>query len=348
MKKTSKYLYLLLIITGNLVLISCGDTPKKTLSDTTENNPVVEQPYKVEDKEPFWRKIRREGTANGNRFFTDKNGNRLFDGAVFYNAHDFRNGYCVVSVKGEDGKEKRGIIDENGKFVLECTNDYYIRDFENGFFEIANPKIGYLNVQGIEVIPMEYTSTKGFKNNMVKLQKQYKKWGILNEKGEEIVPFIYDAMGAWKQGLSAVKKGGKWGFIDHNGNEVISCHYDMVYGFEHGISLVRNGKKMGFINTKDEVVADFVFTDYKEVVDVRKDEISETGYSESNRRLVMEEGYILLKKGDKWGYLDTLGNEVIPFEYDYIGLPSSSGRIQIEKDKHRGSYDIHLKKETLK
>jgi len=249
---------------------------------------------------------------------------------------------------GKDNREKWGIIDESGSFLLEAINDYYIRDFENGFFEIANPKIGYLNVQGILVIPMEYTSSKGFYKNTVKLQKQYKKWGILNDKGEEIVPFIYDEMGQWKQELCAVKREGKWGFINLNGKETIPCKYDLAYGFERGISLVKKGKKIGLINSKDEIVADFVFTDFKEITDVRKDEISETGYINTNRRVIMEEGYIILKKEDKWGYLDTLGNEVIPFEYDYIGIPSSSGTIQIEKNKHSGTYNIHSKKETLK
>lgn len=347
MKKITHCFYLSLI-TGVLILTACGGKQKSTASGDPGKDTTAAQPQKTADNEPYWRKIKRAGTSNGNRFFTDENGTKLFNGAVFYNAHDFRNGYCIVSVMGEDGKEKRGIIDEKGKFILECTNDYHIRDFENSFFEIANPKVGYLNAAGVIVIPMEYTASKGFSGNMVKLEKNYKKWGILNEKGEEVVPFIYDGMGPWKQGLTAVKKGKKWGFIDRSGQEVIACHYDMVYGFEHGMSLVQNGKKFGFINAQDETVVNFVFTDYKEVVDVSKDEISETGYRESNKRLVMEEGYIILKKGDKWGYLDTLGKEVIPFEYDYIGLPSSSGKIQIEKGGRRGNYDLNTKKETLK
>ena len=92
---------------------------------------------------------------------------------------------------------------------------------------------------------------------------------------------------------------------------------------------------------------DFYYTDFKEITDVVKAEISETGYSQNNRRLVMEEGYIILKKEGKWGYIDTLGNIVIPFEYDYIGVPSSSGRVQIEKDKRRGNFDLKTNTETL-
>lgn len=334
---------LLKILTLCLVIISfsCGNS--KTDSVSTE--PVVTEPPK--DAEPLWRKIKRAGTMNGNRFFTDEKGIKLFEGAVFYNAHEFKNGYCVVSQMGDDGKEKRGVIDENGKVLVPCVNDFFIRDFENGFFEIANPKIGYMDAGGKIIILMEYTKSKGFSKGLVKLEKNYKKWGILNEKGETILAFDYDAIGPWKQELSAVKKGKKWGFIDITGAEKIPFEYDFAYGFEHGISLVQKGKNYGFINLKNELIIDFEYTNYKEVVDVSKDEISETGYSESNKRLVMEEGFMILEKNGKWGYMDTLGKIIIPFEYEYIGVPSKSGIVNLEKNGKRGRFDLNTKSLTM-
>lgn len=337
-----------LLLAGNFLFVSCGNSAKKhqqNEADTIASETNLSTT--IEPSQPLWRSIKRAGEQNGNRFFTDENGNKLFEGKVFYNAHNFKNGYCIVSQKGDDGIERNGIIDEKGNFVVECIHENSIRDFENGFFEIANPKIGYLNDKGNQIIPMEYTSSKGFFKNVVKLQKQHKKWGILNAKGEEIVPFVYDEIGPWKEDLSAIKKNGKWGFVNLQGNEIIPCQYDFAYGFEHGIALVQKGKKFGFINAKNEVVIDFEYTDYKEITDVVKDEISETGYSQNNRRFVMEEGYIILKKEDKWGYIDTLGNIVIPFEYNYIGVSSSSGRVQIEKDKRRGNFDLKTKTESL-
>lgn len=299
--------------------------------------------------EPFWRSIKRSGTSNGGRFFTDASGKKLFNGNTFYNAHEFRNGYCVVSQMGSDGKEKRGIINEKGETILPCENDYHIRDMANGYFEIANPRIGYLDSTGKQVIPMEYTDTRGFDQGLVKLQKNYKKWGILNATGKEVLPFVYDKIGRWgNNGLAAVQKGNRWGFADRGGREVIPCEYSFAYDFEHGIALVQKGKLYGFIDANNKPVIDFQFTGFKEITDVQKDEISETGFSSSNRRLVMEEGYIILEKAGKWGYIDTLGNVIIPFEYEYIGVPSRGGQVKIQKNKKDGSYNLKTGKETLR
>jgi len=269
----SKKNYYSIFLAVGILFFSCKNNSEKSIQNQEE---TISEVRVSENSEPFWRSIERVGEQNGNRYFTDKNGNKLFGGKTFYNAHNFKNGYCIVSQKDENGIERKGIINENGNFVVECIHEYSIRDFENGFFEIANPKIGYLNEQGTVIIPMEYTSSKGFFKNLVKLQKQYKKWGILNDKGEEIVSFMYDEMGPWKDNFSAVKKNGKWGFIDLQGNEVIPCQYDYAYGFENGISLVQKGKKIGFINSKNEVVIDFEYSDFKEITDVIKDEINET------------------------------------------------------------------------
>lgn len=339
-------IYLLPVWAALFLYTACSGSRQDAQNTTDAPAPAAAS---ADITEPLWRSIKRAGSPNGGRFFTDASGNKLFNGTTYHNAHEFRNGYCVVSQLGSDGKEKHGIINEKGEQVLPCENDYFIRDFAGGYFEIANPRIGYLDSTGKMVVPMEYTDSKGFNGGLVKLQKNYKKWGILNSKGEEVLPFVYDKIGRWgSNGLAAVQKGGSWGFADRNGREVIPCTYNFAYDFEHGIALVQKGKLYGFINANNETKIDFQFTNFKEITDVQKDEISETGFSSSNRRLVMEEGYIILEKAGKWGYIDTLGNVVIPFEYNYIGVPSRSGIVKIQKDKRDGSFDLNTKKETLK
>jgi len=340
----SKSFYLLPVWAGLSLCVACGSGKD---SQSLDPEPAVQAAANI--TEPFWRSIKRAGTSNGGRFFTDASGNKLFNGATFYNAHEFRNGYCVVSQMGSDGKEKRGIINEKGEQVLPCENDYHIRDIANGYFEIANPRIGYLDSTGKLVIPMEYTNTRGFNQGLVKLQKNYKKWGVLDAAGKEVLPFVYDKIGRWSSnGLAAVQKGNRWGFADRSGREVIPCEYSFAYDFEHGIALVQKGKLYGFIDAGNKPVIDFQFTGFKEITDVQKDEISETGFSSSNRRLVMEEGYIILEKAGKWGYIDTLGNVIIPFEYEYIGVPSRAGQVKIQKGGKDGSFNLETRKETLK
>lgn len=62
---------------------------------------------------------------------------------------------------------------------------------------------------------------------------------------------------------------------------------------------------------------------------------------------MMEEGYIVLRKGKKWGYLNQDGEEVVPFEYDYVGIPGrNSPAIVVTKDGKRGRFELATKEVT--
>jgi len=65
------------IIIGSFLLISCNN--QNTLPNKTENKSTIDQTHTIEEKQPYWRKIKRAGTPNGNRFFTDEKGNKLFN-----------------------------------------------------------------------------------------------------------------------------------------------------------------------------------------------------------------------------------------------------------------------------
>jgi len=314
-----------------LFLSSCGSSEQKT------TEPSIEQ---VGSKLPAVIKV--SGTQSS-IFFVDENNQPLFGKATFYNAHDFYKGYCVVS-KMIDNKELRGIIDSTGKEVIPCTHEEFLDDVDQGMIKLSiNGHYGYMDITGKTIIPCIYTNTKGFSNGMVKLEKDYKKWGILDKTGKEIIPFNYEKMGPWGNDMASVKLKGKWGFINKTGELVIPAEYDFAWGFEQGVSLVGKGKKYGLINTKNEKLADLVYDNFKSIVDVSKNEFSTTGYSESNERVVMEEGLIIFSKDKLWGLMDTKGEVVLPYEHTYIGVPDANGIVNIEKDGKRGTFNLKTK-----
>jgi hypothetical protein len=245
-----------------------------------------------------------------------------------------------------DGVELRGVIDENGNEVIPCTFSEYLKDYRDGYFEIHNPKIGYIDLTGKVVIPMEYTKSMGVSDGMVKLQKNYRKWGMLKMNGEEVLPFEYETIGSWNNGLARVEKPkNKWGYANVKGEIVIPIQYADATNFSQGVALVAKGKNYALIDTTGQQITDFLFDNYEYIVDVEKNDYTTTGYSESNKRLVMEEGYIIVSKGGLWGYIDKTGKEVIPCKYDQIFVIERDGVVSIRKDGKRGQYNIQTQTE---
>lgn len=300
-------------------------------------------PVDSDKPEPVIHTITRAGSQDGNIYFVDESNKTLFNGAKFYNAHEFKRGYCIVS-KLVDGKELRGVIDSTGKEVVACTNPGYFDDVDEGMLQYSEGgHYGYMDLTGKLVIPCEYSATKGFRNGMVKMEKDYKRWGILDKTGKIIVSFEYEKMGPWGDELTGVKKKGKWGFINKTGELAIAAEYDFAWSFSQGVTLVGKNKKYALINTKNEKLTDFIFDNYEKIVDVSKNEYSSTGYSESNERLVMEEGLLIVSKDKRWGLMNVKGEAVLPYEYDRIFVPDRNGKATIEKDGKRGEFDIKTK-----
>ncbi|MGL5892468.1 MAG: WG repeat-containing protein [Bacteroidia bacterium] len=325
-------------VTATMILAGCSSPAEDKIP-----------PVKVETGKttlPTSMRIKRSGEMNGNRFFLNEKNEPMFDKAIFYNAHEFHKGYCIVS-KMIGGKELRGVIDSTGKVVIDFTHEEYLGDINEGFIEVKtvkNPLVGYMNLKGEMVIPCEYTDSKGFSNGMVKLANKERKWGVLNQTGQIIIPFEYEKIGPWRDDLSIVRKNSKWGCINTKGETIIPFEYNSINNFSMGVTLVEKGKKFALVNSKNELLTDFVFDDCKEVVDVQKDPYSSTGYSESNERVVLEEGVLILSKNKKWGLLDIKGETILPFEYSFVGIPDRAGLVSIEKDGKKQLFDIKTKK----
>ena len=336
-----QYIKPFLVTISLATLFSCGN-PKVEDNHKTETTEVIPAAATSED-------IVRAGTSNGNRYFEDKNGKKLFNGAVFYNAFLFSRGYCIVSKKTGD-KELYGVINAKGETVIDFKYEHLDGFYNVAYFKVldkATGKSGLIDSVGKDVLPAEYTKIESVRNGLVKAEKGYGKNGIVNLKNEIITPFEYSNISYVSNGLIRVNKQknykDNYGFIDSLGKPVIECQYPLATDFKQGIALVKKGNKIGFINTKNETVIGFQYDDYQNIVDVSKNQMSSTGYSESNSRFIMEEGYIVLSKNGKWGYIDTKGNEVIPFEYESIALPGSNNNVVVVKEGKRGEFNIETK-----
>ena len=118
-------------------------------------------------------------------------------------------------------------------------------------------KIGFINVNGEEVIPFEFDDAYYFTNGLIALNKGAKevdgrkiggKWGFWNKHGKEVIPIKYEAVGLFSQGLIPVKAGSKWGYINEKDKVVIEFQFENALCFSENLASVQWNGKWGCIN----------------------------------------------------------------------------------------------------
>jgi hypothetical protein len=224
----------------------------------------------------------------------------------------FSEGTCIVKSNG-----KYGVINMKGKEIIPCTHER-IYDCSDGMFlfytkdENYNYWYGFLDKTGKVAIEPQYKDAEGFSDGLALVKKDAKdSWvddhAFINKKGEIVVDFkTYTRMKSFSDGLAAVNIDNDdkdvWGYINTKGEVVIAPTYDYTYPFSDGVAIVGKNDKEFLIDKKGEVA----FIPGKDM------EFLEETFSE---------GLMPVAKGNslkaKCGFINTKGEEVLPFEYDY-------------------------------
>ena len=161
------------------------------------------------------------------------------------------------------------------------------------------------------------------------------KCGFIDKNGYEIIPCKYDDAEGFSEGLAGVEKGGKWGFIDRNGNEIIPCKYYYTEGFSEGLAYVEieleEGRQFAYIDKTG--IQRYTSTDTIYGPRVIK-EYDFKSYSH---------GMVGVWNNGKYGYIDKMGNVVIPFgkfdKYDDVRYESEVDLFIVMKDGKYGVID---------
>lgn len=260
---------------------------------------------------------------------------------------EFTNGIAIIKNK----KEKFGLVDDQGNIL---TPIVYDRIYEERFDLLR---------QHIEKMDEEVLS-----NGLLPAKKQINdksKWGVIDLNGNVIIPFLYDYMGLFTQDVALVGEyydGNKikWGIINKKGTLVLPVTYNGLGNFQYGASYTYINNKAGFINLKGEKISEFKYdyaTDYvngfakvgitKEIpntgrywsfVDRNGVEITKRYYDKVHD---FREGLARVELNSKYGFIDTLGQEIIPInhtatlEYVFDGyvIATDDGQLWEVKDK---------------
>ncbi len=230
-----------------------------------------------------------------------------FDNVLSFSGDGFAN---VV----KDGKW--GVVNADGKLVLETVYEYTPGEVYEGFFNgltvvMQNGKYGFVNEEGNIVIPLAYDYCSNFKNGFADVRKDGK-YGVIDTNGTVLVPIEYQSLSLLPTSLAIAAKDVKCGVIDMTGNEVVPFIYDNISAlpfdsnyYNHLFAIWQNGKA-ALADIDGNPLTDFVY----EHID-----------------FFSEERALVRKEDGKWGYIDKNGVEIIPAVYEkasqfYHGLAS--------------------------
>src|SRR6478752_3681155 len=175
--------------------------------------------------------------------------------------YDYRmnyEGYSIVynNVRdpfGDDDK-RYGVLNAAGKQVTALMYDRIWPFSKDGFAIVQlKKKFGFINRNGVEIIPMQYEDAKDFKEGLAAV-KQDGKYAFINTAGTLVTAFEYEDAGSFSEGLASVKKNGSWGYINKEGTNVIPYKYKYASYLSDGLAYVSENGLVGYINNKGELV----------------------------------------------------------------------------------------------
>lgn len=210
---------------------------------------------------------------NGNKIETNEVSKTKTENANYYITIDKSNKYKVVDSKDNiiidkdytyieylpgdyfivERDSKSGIIDSNGKSVIELKYDSISRINETDILQMeTNKNIALYNLNMKEIVGMD--------NAIVKEVKDEKAYILLysdtdfkyfDKKGN-----ILTSQNLFENNsLFAKNINGKWGFVDKDGNLKVQNDYELVTDFnKYGFAGIKKDGKWGSINQNGEVV----------------------------------------------------------------------------------------------
>lgn len=267
-------------------------------------------------------------------------------------------GQLVIPMKFDDAKSfgvnglaavlmggRWGFVNTNGQMALEPRFDDVPSSRESVFdsFGLARVKQGknwiLIDAQGNQVGSAKGDSIGVFnQDGLAVIGQSYfargRRAGVINTKGEYVFEPQFDDFLGYKNGFAQVSLGGKWGFIDTHGNIVVAPRFPF-YGadFDSGGTarvVLSMNRRAGGRPTDIELVYGYINTSGKLIL--------QDGQYDRILRPFNEEGFAVVSKGGKSGFVDREGKETVGW-FDDVRLFSSVGLAAVKVGEKWGYVD---------
>jgi len=232
-------------------------------------------------------------------------------------------------------ESKKGLTSAHGYFP--CKYDKIYRFDKNGIAKVKlSTKYGLITKKNI-ITDCIFDSISRFYDQIARVTVN-NQWGIINELGECIITPKYDWIAEFYNGRACVIKNGKWGLIDKNGKEIEPCVNRMIWNFTRGVIIFRNS----IVTTHQTIrgygpdIDGYFYNELNHgyTRTSKRDKTGETVFEriEKDGLIIKEcfskpefnaikegfDGIIAAESNGKWGFTDTDGNVILPFEYEMV------------------------------
>ncbi|MBR1549902.1 MAG: WG repeat-containing protein [Bacteroidales bacterium] len=277
-------------------------------------------------------------TRDGNLY-----GFRRYDGTelvppIFAYVGQFTGGYCLVwqfdttAARNPALSESpllAGLIDSTGTIVVPCAYDEVALPSEGRIAVMKNNRWGFSDLHGRLVVPLQYPYVASFSQGraavLTVVDSSFFFGNFIDTLGHLLFSIDhFQETRSFADGYATAKRYDRWGVIDLEGNEIVPFAFELMTDPDHHIVLAGHD---------DGELALFCLPD----VSPRQQISPSTGFIYHPITLVTDSRIGVLR-GDKQGFLDLSGNEAIPCIYDEVGA-FRQGRALVRKGDLYGIVD---------
>ncbi|MDA8020703.1 MAG: WG repeat-containing protein [Thermoanaerobaculia bacterium] len=179
------------------------------------------------------------------------------------------------------------------------------------------------------------------------------RWGFLDRDGNEVIPLEYSEVDDFSEGLAATANwqqpsgssgAGRFGFVDADGREILPFRWDWAFPFEDGLAVVKDGRGLqayGLIDRTGSLLVPMIWSSANPVGAGRVcvgDEDDRYGLVDRAGNLVVEPSFTRIGEfrdglataarggrqqgwrlvGARFGFIDPAGNEILDFSWDGV------------------------------
>lgn len=275
----------------------------------------------------------------------------------YFNCSDFSP--CGRAVALKSNNDRYTIIDTKGNEIetdeklrpLICGWDDSIYPFKGGMILTRHrDRFGAFNADGKLTVPVVYKELTEFDANYSTGKKKLKYY-VIHKNGNTIPVQARNIreLRKFTEGLASIKIGEHFGYIDTLGNLAIPAKFYSVGYFKNGLAWAKTkDRKVGYINRKGEWAIKPIYFDGRDydaksgLAKVTKE--SGWGYVNlkgefstyfiPNKYFCFSEGRAIIRYGEKVGYIDNTGKQIIdPIYRTVADFKNGFARAELTNDK---------------
>ena len=262
------------------------------------------------------------------------------------------NNNFIVTKNINNVKSTVGLISSKGEGILEAIYTY-ISEVDATTFNVTFNNQCYLIDQSGTVISQKYTSLDPLSyvssTNLYLKAGLKNKQGLINIKGEVVIPLLYESLNEAGDYIivsnTIPKMGSRYGIIDQKGKVVLELKYKSIYFC---------GNNLFSINTNN--LPKSTVNDCKLYSLTSNSFLTKDSFDSINQ---VENGLLMVEKGELVGYINELGETVVsPVYQPYYGDERGEGGdggdggeekcyVGLNSDENIANNDVYNKTELL-